>query len=194
MKKFLFIVLIFVFVHTVCAVEIIAMGGAYTVVKKEKLETATVSLPERIPYLDCFKTAAKRYNLPVSLLVAIAKIESGLRPYVFNVRGKSYNFDNTDSAFRFLSKQKSKVDIGIMQVNSHWFKKLGYPLVYGLSPCFNIYLGAYVLRKKINRYGYNWFGIAAYHSATPLRNKNYALKAAKIIQALEAKRWFAAEN
>lgn len=125
----------------------------------------------------CFKRAGELYNLNPLILKAIASVESDMQPYTLNAVGKSYRFGNLQKAYVFLKKHLSESpDIGLMQVNYIWFKKLRIPVRYGFDPCYSIMLGAYVLRRKINRYGSGWFGIAAYHSATPEKNLKYAWK------------------
>ncbi len=125
----------------------------------------------------CFKQAGELYNLNPLILKAIASVESDMQPYSLNVGGKTYRFDNLQKAYFFLKKHLSEnPDIGLMQINYIWFKKLHIPVRYGLDPCYSIMLGAYILRRKINRYGSGWYGIAAYHSATPEKNLKYAWK------------------
>lgn len=123
----------------------------------------------------CFIKAASMYQVPVKVLISIAKVESGFNPYALNVAGASFMPSNRNEAWSIIYRNYySSIDIGIMQVNTYWFKKLNIPYWYGLDPCYSIMLGAYVLREKINRYGNNWFGIAAYHSANPYSNNRYA--------------------
>jgi soluble lytic murein transglycosylase-like protein len=63
-----------------------------------------------------------------------------------------------------------------MQVNSHWLPQLK---PYGITrdslfePCLNVHIGAWVLAQKIRAHGYNWPGFAAYHSATPEKQRRY---------------------
>ena len=130
----------------------------------------------RILY-TCFQNASSYYRVPEQVLLAIADVESGYKEYALNVSGRPYFPKNYYSAKRIIrDNEASSMDIGIMQVNSYWFKKFGYPLKKGLDSCFDIYLGAYVLAKKISEYGYNWKGIAAYHSDDYPDNLIYARK------------------
>ena len=125
----------------------------------------------------CFQNASSYYRVPEQVLLAIADVESGYKEYALNVSGRPYFPKNYYSAKRIIrDNEASSMDIGIMQVNSYWFRKFGYPLKKGLDSCFDIYLGAYVLAKKISEYGYNWKGIAAYHSDDYPDNLIYARK------------------
>ena len=128
-----------------------------------------------IPY--CFNQASTLYRVPESILMAIADVESGFNPYAINVEGTPYFPDNYSQALGIIDEYRnSSIDVGIMQVNSFWFNRLHYPIRYGLRPCDDIYLGAYVLARKIARFGYNWRGIAAYHSADYRAGLIYANK------------------
>ena len=125
----------------------------------------------------CFNQAANIYKVPRDVLMAIADVESGFNPLAINVEGTPYFPNSYNAALNIVDKYRNlSIDIGIMQVNSFWFNKLHYPLRYGLKPCDDVYLGAYVLARKIARYGYNWKGIAAYHSADYTAGLIYANK------------------
>ena len=103
----------------------------------------------------CFKEAAQRYQISQDLLVAIAKHESRL--------------DET-----FIGRNKNgSADIGLMGINTIHFSP-SEPLHRGgltaqmmLEPCTNVLTGAYLLKRKILKYGYTWQAIGAYHSETP---------------------------
>ena len=149
----------------------------------------SVSSVRAFPHSDnfnlCFRKAAVAYKLNPIILKAIALTESSLHPYAVCVNGKSHLFENPVSAYNFLKNHLSEnPDIGLMQVNYLWFKKLRIPFWYGLNPCYNIMLGAYVLKKKIDTYGKGWFGIAAYHSASPEKNIRYAWRVYGAVERL----------
>jgi soluble lytic murein transglycosylase-like protein len=44
-----------------------------------------------------------------------------------------------------------------------------------LDPCQNVMAGAFLLRKRVNEYGYNWRAVGAYHSKTPEINERYQI-------------------
>ncbi|MFM7698729.1 MAG: lytic transglycosylase domain-containing protein [Limnohabitans sp.] len=107
----------------------------------------------------CFTEAAKRYNVPQALLVAIAKHESGGRTTAIN-----HNRNDTR-------------DIGLMQINSAWLPFLAR---HGLKeqdlfdPCVNVLIGAWILSNNFVRLGYNTQGLGAYNAATPWKRERYA--------------------
>jgi hypothetical protein len=97
-----------------------------------------------IPYQSCFRTAAQKYNLPISLLVAVARGESDMNPRA----------ESSASCF------------GIMQIK--WpgtAKDLGITKKSDLfDPCKNIHAGAKYLSWLLDRFkGDYYLSVAAYH-------------------------------
>lgn len=96
----------------------------------------------------CWEEAGRTYNVPVSMLKAIAKVESNMNP---GARGKNQN---------------GTYDIGLMQINSSWLSQLK---AYKLSeeslrdPCVNLKVGAWILAQNVSQYGWNWEAIGAYN-------------------------------
>lgn len=108
----------------------------------------------------CILPAAHYHQVNQYILRAILKVESNLNP---NAVGKNDN---------------GTLDVGIGQMNSMHFKELRR---HGVTPsdlkdaCVGTYVAAWHLSKSIARHGNTWFGIAAYHSATPYFNKRYQI-------------------
>ncbi|NPE55914.1 lytic transglycosylase domain-containing protein [Dickeya dadantii] len=99
----------------------------------------------------CFSEAGVRYQIDPLLLIAIAKVESGIKIGRIN-----YNKNGTR-------------DVGVMQINSSHFRELKEKwgitedeLTY--NACQNIYVGAYILAKNISSFGVNWKAIGAYNA------------------------------
>ncbi|MGC8555300.1 MAG: lytic transglycosylase domain-containing protein [Candidatus Acidulodesulfobacterium sp.] len=126
---------------------------------------------------SCIAGASIRYGVSYWIVYAIAKAESGFEPYALNINGKSYYPNSFNSAEKLLSMNlNNNFDIGLMQINKYWFNRFHYPYYYGLIPCFDIMFGTWIISRKIDTYGFNWYGISAYHSATPSLNYQYAMK------------------
>jgi len=107
----------------------------------------------------CFDEAAAHYDVPVELLKAIAKVESG-----FNARAVHRNSDGSE-------------DIGGLQINSSWLpvlRKYGITRQDLFDPCINTYIGAWVLAKNIQSLGYNWTAIGAYNAKSDKKREKYA--------------------
>ena len=108
------------------------------------------------PYDHCFKSAAEKYNLPLSLLLAVARGESN-----FNSRAKS-----------------DRNCHGLMQIQ--WpgtAKHLGiYRKTALYEPCTNIRAGAKYLRELLDRYNGNvHLALAAYnYGPGRIHNRNSA--------------------
>lgn len=109
-------------------------------------------------YKQCFEEAGLHYNIPPNLLFVIAKVESKLNPYALNV--------NSNGSY----------DIGIMQINSSWLKKLALVGVQHkdlIDGCKNIQVGAWILSQNIKKYGLTLEAIGRYNSATPYYKQKY---------------------
>ena len=110
-------------------------------------------------HAHCFKEASARYNVPASLLKAIAKHESGGRTHAVNT--------NTNGSR----------DIGLMQINSGWLPVLQR---HGLKeqdlydPCVNVLIAAWILSNNFQRLGYTTQGLGAYNAVTPWKRERYA--------------------
>ena len=120
---------------------------------------AALSMLAALPAHACWDAAAVRYGVSSELLYAIARTESALDPQAV---GRNQNGTH---------------DIGLMQINSAWLPKLA---THGigehdlLEPCTNIQVGAWILAGNVQRLGYTWDAIGAYHSASPARRRAYA--------------------
>ncbi len=64
-----------------------------------------------------------------------------------------------------------------MQINSMHLKRLG---VYGITrahlfePCVSAYVGAWMLRENIERFGPTWKAVGAYNASSPDKQLRYA--------------------
>jgi len=96
----------------------------------------------------CFQGAGRYYGVDPNLLMSIAWVESRFNPRALN--------KNTDGSY----------DVGIMQINSKWkkyLKQYGVTETHLWDPCYNIYVGAMILRHCVNNHGYNWKAVDCYN-------------------------------
>ena len=110
------------------------------------------------PLNQCIVAAADYHGVNPYLLRAILVVESQLNPKAINVNNNGTR------------------DIGVAQINSIHLPVLqthGIKENHLMDACVNTYVGAWLLRKQIARYGMNWFGVAAYHSVSPDKNFRY---------------------
>jgi hypothetical protein len=113
---------------------------------------------------------AKEVGVPVSLLKAIAHVESGYQPYALNHQGKSLSFKTPGEAFAYVEKQvksgDTALDIGCMQI--HW--KAHQSAIEDpqklLNPAFNIRYAAKFLKGLYQELGTWSRAVSAYHSRT----------------------------
>ena len=109
----------------------------------------------------CFKEAGDAYQIDPLLLKAIAIHESKLK------------------ASTVVTNSNDTLDIGLMGINTvhlkdPYLQRAGFRTAQDLiEPCTNVKLGAWLLSRKIQRWGQSWQAVGAYHSETPQHNSNY---------------------
>lgn len=111
---------------------------------------------------QCFVKASQRYNVPVKLLKAIAKVESGGNPHAIGTNNNGM-----------------PQDIGLMQINESWLPKLanyGIHRSHLFDPCVSIHVGAWILAHNIKEHGYTWRAIGAYNAKTEWKRERYVRK------------------
>lgn len=117
---------------------------------------------------SCLASAAAHHRVPLPVLVAMAAEESG-----FNALAIGVNNNRT-------------TDIGLMQTNTVHLADLAK---YGIGAqdlrngCVSAYVGAWMYRKKIEKYGNTWRAVGAYHSETPHIRDAYAARVQRRVQA-----------
>jgi len=97
---------------------------------------------------SCFVSAGNYYSIDPYLLMSIGWVESRFNPRALN--------RNRDGSY----------DLGIMQVNTRWksyLKKFGIELSHLWDPCYNIHVGAMILRHCIDNHGYSWKAVDCYN-------------------------------
>lgn len=110
---------------------------------------------------DCIDDAARYQQVHPHVLRAMAYQESQMRPDVMHL--------NTNRT----------TDYGVMGINSVHLPELsgfGIDSSQLLDPCINAYVGAWYLRRKMEKYGNTWRAVAAYHSETPEIGEAYVSK------------------
>lgn len=116
----------------------------------------------------CFDEAAARYGVNPVVLRGIAFVESRLRATVVR------------------RNEDGSIDYGPMQVNSVHLPELarwGITPARLMDPCTNVMVGAYLYRKKMERYGNTWVAVGAYHSETPENRDAYSSKVQAAVQS-----------
>ncbi|MDC7217519.1 MAG: lytic transglycosylase domain-containing protein [Spirochaetales bacterium] len=147
---------------------------------------------EKVPVPPLFGQVAEEFSLHPEILNAIADHESGYNPWALNIEGRSVYPDSREEALAIIEKYRGKsYDVGLMQVNSYWIRKFDLSPAEALEPEENLRLGAWILRYCLDRYGYNWRAIGAYHTGSPKnlpgRARAYAVKVMKKYNALMKK-------
>lgn len=111
-----------------------------------------------LPVSECVNASSTRHGVNPDLLLAILRVESGLRAGVVRRNGNG------------------STDVGIAQINSIHFPELrrhGVDWPHLLKPCVGIFVAAWHLKNQMLRHGNTWFAVGAYHSVTPKFNQIY---------------------
>lgn len=127
-----------------------------------------------------FDAPCAHYQVPKVLALAIARTESGCRPWILNIDGRDVRPDSREKALRLarVAMQNGRsFDVGLMQVNVYWIRKYHWPLEQVLEPATNVKIGVWILAREIRRHGLNWKAVASYHTPlhrNPERGRAYA--------------------
>lgn len=139
------------------------------------------ALHERQQALESlFDAPCARYQVPKVLALAIARQESGCHPWILNISGRDVRPRSREQALRYAQwamRAGRSFDVGVMQVNSYWIRKHGWPLEQVLEPANNVKIGVWILAQEIHRHGLNWKAVAYYHTPlhkNPERGRAYA--------------------
>lgn len=114
----------------------------------------------------CFSDAANIYHIDPILLIVIANHESNMYQFARNINYKK--------------GVPVSEDIGVMQVNSTWIKKLSN---YGITrndlffnPCLNVKVGTWILANGCNLKEMSWDCVGAYNAGMASSKKLLRLK------------------
>ncbi|WP_018606711.1 lytic transglycosylase domain-containing protein [Uliginosibacterium gangwonense] len=118
---------------------------------------------------DCFQQAATYHHVNYLVLRAIAWQESRGHPDAVHVN------------------HNGSTDYGMMQINSIHLPELSH---YGITrqhlmnSCSSVYIGAWHLRRMMNKYGNNWKAVGAYHSESASERDKYSNSIKALIDQL----------
>ena len=148
-----------------------------------------------------YRAIAAEYEIPYTILYAIALAESGrglngdrIRrpwPWTLNVAGRGYFYPSREAAWdalnSFITRGERSIDIGLMQVNWRFHKdKLGNTR-QALDPYHNLRVGAGILQSCFDKRRDWWASVGCYHSpANVVRAQRYRLRVVAHWQRLEA--------
>ncbi|MBX6742561.1 MAG: lytic transglycosylase domain-containing protein [Acetobacteraceae bacterium] len=139
---------------------------------------------------QAINAAEREYRLPVALLQAIARVESGRAdpatgavtpwPWTINAGGQSRYFETKEEAIAAVRALRARgvklIDVGCMQVNLHHHPQAFASLEEAFDPVANARYAAQFL-TRLHQAQRSWEQAAAhYHSATPELAAAYRLK------------------
>lgn len=130
------------------------------------LTVILIALASQHLWAFCFEEAGQKFGVSPQLLWAIAKTESHFDPAAV-----SYN---TNGSF----------DYGVMQVNSSWYRELGHEKWMRLGDaCYNVQVGAWILSRCVQRYGYTWKAVGCYNAFSKDKRAVYANRVYRTLKA-----------
>jgi len=107
----------------------------------------------------CFEEAGITHGVSHELLQSIARVESNLNSKAVNVN------------------KNGTRDLGLMQINSAWIQILNLNQDELISnPCYNVMIGAGILRQCIDRHGYTWEAVGCYNAKSKDKRVGYSWK------------------
>lgn len=176
---------------------IMAMAWLWALVLPSALAARSAELD---PSLQCDAAAvqaAQRSGVPLSVLLSIARVESGQSaggelhpwPWTINAGGQGYFFASKAEAMEFAAAQIGRgdinFDVGCFQVNLRWHSKGFTSLDNAFDPMANAAYAAQFLASLYAERG-DWSGaVAAYHSRTPEYAERYLDKVKSVWQGLK---------
>ncbi|MBI2059267.1 MAG: lytic transglycosylase domain-containing protein [Nitrospirae bacterium] len=126
---------------------------------------------------DPFTRAGLNNGISPKLLYAIARRESGLRPFALNVDGQAVFPPSRDHALTSAIRAKSNVDVGLMQVSyTIWKSRYGLSIADLLNPYRNVETGARILRRLLDFHPLDFLkAVGKYHTGNAEIGRDYSM-------------------
>lgn len=150
--------------------------------------------------LDAARHAARTTGAPLSVLRALALVESGHQrqgqftawPWTVNIEGQGLWFDTADAALTYISRHQDQgarsFDVGCFQINHRWHGDAFASLGAMLDPYENALYAARFLTGLYRETG-DWSRAAgAYHSRSPDKARRYRKRFEQVLATLEPAR------
>ena len=132
------------------------------------------------------QSAARASDVPIEVLQAIARVETGRAdgtgrvrpwPWAINVAGQGQWLESRDAALRHARTAQGtgirNIDLGCFQINYHWHGDAFASLDTMIDPETNAAYAARLLAGLYSRHGSWSAAAAAYHSSTPVHAERY---------------------
>lgn len=151
---------------------------------------------------DAARSAARDSGVPLSILLAITRVETGRRgrdgidpwPWAVNLDGQGHWFATETEAWRFVydafRRGERDFDVGCFQINYRWHGARFTSIEAMFDPFANARYAATFL-TDLHRETGDWEGaVRAYHSRTPEKADLYAARFSEVLARIdEAQLW-----
>jgi len=131
-------------------------------------------------YKEIISNLEEKYNIPIGLLQAIVKVESGMKPYAINVQGMPYFAKSMEDAKEIIKQNTDRgitnIDVGLAQVNLRWHGKNFADLTQIIEPQSNLTYAAKLLTDLYSQHKCWHKAVRIYHSGNPVYYKKYSRK------------------
>lgn len=130
-----------------------------------------------------YREIAEEFQLEPSYLKLIAILETNEKPFAINYDKQAYFFNTRKEAEEFLSMipKRQSVDIGLMQIRSTWFKKIGIDRTEGLDPKYSLKIAAILLKDIFVRHGESYESLKWYHSSEKSYQDDYQRRIKRVV-------------
>ncbi len=152
-----------------------------TRIEPKRTKSVVCSKAQAKSLKSIIKSAETFYKIPENLLLAIAKVETGVRPYTINYNGRGYFFSNKLDAVNFaqnlVNRRITNFSVGCFQLHYNSHKGKFKNLHEMFEPEANTIYAAKFLKRLYKDKGYDWqTAVKAYHSKYKTSNDIYYTK------------------
>lgn len=110
------------------------------------------------------------------------KVLNGIKGRFYHVSIKPRTKKEFLKALRIVKNYSHTYDIGLMQINSQHLKALrmaGIREIDLANPCQSVYVGAWILRQCVDRFGISWKAVDCYNKGRDAYSNSYYVRKVK---------------
>lgn len=140
-------------------------------------QSLTASCESSVTCKEVIAEQETQKGIPQDLLKAIAKVESGISPWVINSKGRAHVFRSKEAAVRhakgLIDEGFTNFSVGCMQLHYASHRRNFKSVEAMFEPKNNITHAAKLIKKLERRHGSMERAVKLYHSASPVYHNSY---------------------